>query len=297
MKEVQPCVICGKDFIPKSKTQLCCSSECARVKSAEHSRANRKYYNCQHCGKPFWKPDAFRKKYCSIECQNAERRSRSKPKEKPTPHYSRECAWCGKPFETNFKNKKYCCPECGYEGSKKLQRDQWAADYIPRKIVCKECGTEFITECGNKHSVFCCKNCAEKYERRAEHKTSRHKAYMRGVKANREKQLATAFIEEVSYDELFHRDHGSCRVCGLPVVYDKFADNNWSGTIDHIIPLSAGGEHSMSNCQLAHRICNSLKCKNDAGYHIDWELKAKESNYWLTKYQAYQSLRIGAAAP
>ena len=290
MKEEQLCVICGKSFIPKSKKQLCCSSECARVKSAEYNRARRKFYNCQYCGKPFWKPDAFRKKFCSTECQNAERRSHIKPKEKQSPLYSRECAWCGKSFETNIKNKLYCSTECGYEGNKKLHRDQWAADYTPRAIVCKECGTEFVTECGNKHSVFCCQSCAEKHERRAEHQTARHKEYMKQLKADRQKQIASSFVEEVSYDSLFTRDNGVCQICGLPVLYDKTADNNWSGTVDHIVPLSCGGEHSMANCQLAHRVCNSLKCTATDGYKIDWEVKAKENNYWRVKYDTFLSL-------
>lgn len=286
------CVICGKAFIPKSKTQMCCSAECARVKSAEYNHNHRKYNTCQYCGKPFWRPNAYRMKFCSRECQSAERHSRVKVKEKPAPRYSCECAWCGKSFTTNFKNKLYCCPECGYEGNKKLHRDQWAAEYVPKTIVCKECGTEFVTECGNTRSVFCCQHCAERHERKAEHQTPRHKEYMKQMKKNREKQISSAYVENVSYESIFRRDNGVCRICGLPVVYDKAADNNWSGTVDHIVPLSKSGEHSMANCQLAHRICNSLKCIEEDGYTIDWTVKSMESNYWRAKFNSFPSLPL-----
>jgi len=30
-------------------------------------------------------------------------------------------------------------------------------------------------------------------------------------------------------------------------------------SLDHVIPLSKGGEHSMSNARLAHTYCNSIK--------------------------------------
>ena len=30
-------------------------------------------------------------------------------------------------------------------------------------------------------------------------------------------------------------------------------------TIDHIVPISLGGEHSYANCQAVHFMCNSKK--------------------------------------
>ena len=96
---------------------------------------------------------------------------------------------------------------------------------------------------------------------------------MRQSKRQREMQMSDAFVEDVSYDIVFMRDQGMCGICGLPVIYAKSGDNNWSGsgTVDHIVPLSVGGEHSLRNCQLAHRICNSLKSNREGFGGIDWE--------------------------
>lgn len=288
MREAKKCVVCGKVYVPKSKSQQCCSPGCAKVKAAE---SQRKYYKCQYCGKPFWRHDAFRMKYCSNECRQAAaaKQHPKKPPKEPTV-YKRDCAYCGKPFETHYPNQIYCCKDCGCSANLKQKREQWAGTFISQKRVCKECGTEFVTECGDTHSVFCCRSCAEKNERRHEHATERHKAYMREAKRVREKQITAAFVEAVSYDAVFARDEGICQICGLPVLYDKFADNNWSGTIDHIVPVSVGGEHSMRNCQLAHRICNSLKCQSGKRYIIDWKEKSKTDNYWRIKYKQYESL-------
>lgn len=251
----------------------------------------RKYYKCRYCGNPFWKPDAFRKKYCSIECQKKSH-SASRPKKIKAPKQpiTKICEWCGDEFNAKNNKQKYCCKECGYEGNKRLQRQQWAKDYISKKVKCKECGVEFMTECGNKHSVFCCQTCADKYERRKEHQCERHKAYMRSRKSIRERQIAKQTVGVVSYEVLYKRDKGICGICGLPIHKDKFIDDSWGGTIDHIVPISVGGEHGMANCQLAHRICNSLKCKDTEEYSIDWEKKSQENNYWKNKYETYKEV-------
>ena len=202
----------------------------------------------------------------------------------------RVCCWCGQMFGSSNPKQIYCCKECGYKGNLKLKRDQWAAAYVPRTVTCKECGTVFTTECGATRSVFCCQSCAEKYERRVEHSTERHKKYMLESKRRREKQLAAGFVEKVSYEAVYERDNGVCQICGLPVHPTKGIDNNWDGTIDHIQPLSVGGKHSMSNCQLAHRICNSLKRQQTDTFTVDWQEKARADNYWRIKFEQYKNL-------
>ena len=61
-----------------------------------------------------------------------------------------------------------------------------------------------------------------------------------------------AYVEHVDRKEVFNRDDGICGICFKPIEYDEV-------TLDHIIPLVRGGEHSMRNIQLAHLKCNSSK--------------------------------------
>lgn len=281
------CIICGKEFRPKKAEQRCCSAACANIQA---HKTVKKYYTCQQCGKPFWKPNAFRMKYCSDKCRRTAYAEQHPKKDATTKKkkYRRNCSFCGQQFETNYPNQIYCGEDCCYKANLKQKREQWASAYIPRKYICKECGTEFTTECGDTHSVFCCQRCADKNERRKEHQTDRHKQYMKTMKHVREKQIAAAFVETVYYDAIFERDHGTCQICGLPVSVNAGREGRWSGTIDHIIPLSLGGEHSMNNCQLAHRVCNSLKCQSDGGFSIDWEQKAMEDRYWRNAYDEYR---------
>ena len=243
---------------------------------------NRKFYTCYNCEKPFWKPDAFRKLYCCPECQKEAYKKKHPKKIKPPKEiYKRYCKWCGAEFETMINNQKYCCHDCTYQANLKQKRDEWASAYIPRTFICKECGCEFTTECGDQHSVFCCHSCAEKHERRMEHGTKRHHIYMNKFKRKREKLLSKFKETDVDYEALYKKDHGVCQICGLPVHPEKGVDNNWDGTIDHIVPLSLGGDHMLSNCQLAHRICNSIisQIKNKGNYNVSLMIGMKLPNF------------------
>lgn len=52
-------------------------------------------------------------------------------------------------------------------------------------------------------------------------------------------------------DVLKHWDY-RCGICAEPVTVESF-------TIDHIIPIEAGGAHLFENLQPAHSRCNSVK--------------------------------------
>lgn len=65
---------------------------------------------------------------------------------------------------------------------------------------------------------------------------------------HRARKLA-GFVEDVALASLVARDHGRCGICGKPVApKDR--------SVDHILPLSRGGQHSYANTRLAHRLCN-----------------------------------------
>jgi len=73
----------------------------------------------------------------------------------------------------------------------------------------------------------------------------------------RARKLA-AFVEFVTVTELLRRDRRRCGLCQR-IVAKKDA------SIDHIIPLSRGGEHSYRNTQLAHLECNRQKGARSRG--------------------------------
>lgn len=52
--------------------------------------------------------------------------------------------------------------------------------------------------------------------------------------------------------KIFERDGWECQYCGLPLV-------RGTATIDHVHPLSLGGDHSDGNLRTACHACNSTK--------------------------------------
>ena len=61
-----------------------------------------------------------------------------------------------------------------------------------------------------------------------------------------------AIIERISYRAVYERDSGKCQLCRRAVSFKAM-------TLDHIVPVSLGGNHTMLNVQTAHRRCNSRR--------------------------------------
>jgi 5-methylcytosine-specific restriction endonuclease McrA len=69
---------------------------------------------------------------------------------------------------------------------------------------------------------------------------------------NRRARMQAVFVEYVRRDEVFRRDKGQCGICGAMV-----DPADWH--LDHILPVSRGGEHSYANVQVTHPDCNRAK--------------------------------------
>lgn len=68
-----------------------------------------------------------------------------------------------------------------------------------------------------------------------------------------------ARVEDFASAEVFERDGWICGLCSAPIPRDAVWPDLLSPSVDHIVPLSRGGEHSMANVQASHLSCNSRK--------------------------------------
>jgi 5-methylcytosine-specific restriction endonuclease McrA len=59
--------------------------------------------------------------------------------------------------------------------------------------------------------------------------------------------------------DIHERDGWTCKLCGQPIDRSIAWPHPKSPSLDHIVPLSRGGAHSMGNVQSAHLGCNSSK--------------------------------------
>jgi 5-methylcytosine-specific restriction endonuclease McrA len=67
------------------------------------------------------------------------------------------------------------------------------------------------------------------------------------------------FVEDVDPQAVFERDEWTCHICGEFVDPKLKHPNPLSASLDHIIPLAKGGEHSYDNCATSHLQCNVRK--------------------------------------
>jgi len=82
-------------------------------------------------------------------------------------------------------------------------------------------------------------------------------------RANYEKRRAlkhgASSAEVFTNTSIFERDNWTCGICSAPVDGSIPWPDPMSVSLDHVIPVSLGGEHSPSNTQCAHLFCNLSK--------------------------------------
>lgn len=120
---------------------------------------------------------------------------------------------------------------------------------------CPVCGT--ITSRRKYCSPECCRKANGAYN------AERSKVHEIRRRTRTRNQIVD---RDISLQKLFERDNGICWICGMVCDYSDKESNgntivagNLYPSIDHIVPLSQGGEHSWKNVKLAHRICNTVR--------------------------------------
>lgn len=87
--------------------------------------------------------------------------------------------------------------------------------------------------------------------------------------AARRARKVGATIELFTHQEVFERDAWLCGICSTAVDRTLSYPHPMSPSLDHVVPLARGGEHSRANTRLAHLNCNVRR-----GVGADDELSA-----------------------
>ena len=77
--------------------------------------------------------------------------------------------------------------------------------------------------------------------------------------ALRARRAGATVIEVFDRGEVFVRDDWTCKLCSLPVDATASPFDPASPSVDHVVPLSRGGEHTLANVQCTHLGCNASK--------------------------------------
>lgn len=83
--------------------------------------------------------------------------------------------------------------------------------------------------------------------------------FTEGRKAAAQRRRAAkrgAAVEKFIPVEIFERDRWKCGICRKKVRTDLAYPHPKSASLDHVVPLSEGGEHTRANSRCAHLDCN-----------------------------------------
>jgi 5-methylcytosine-specific restriction endonuclease McrA len=65
--------------------------------------------------------------------------------------------------------------------------------------------------------------------------------------------------ERIRTIDLVTRDGFDCQICNVVIDWAKRRERRWWASLDHIVPIKKGGQHTTKNCRMVHIGCNSRK--------------------------------------
>lgn len=164
------------------------------------------------------------------------------------------------------------------------KRAEWRTDTV-RVRQCRHCGEDTepsrhaVTQCSRCRKDSRGRECAEpdcdrpvrarnlcsmhyKREARADGRIAPEPWSDRrrnNYHARRALRAGSSSGEPFANSDVFERDGWVCGLCDEPVSRDAVYPDPLSASLDHVVPLSLGGAHSLENVQLAHLSCNVRK--------------------------------------
>jgi len=189
------------------------------------------------------------RRWCSERCRIAHRRAtdpqydarvRAKARERSArrpkvAHPPRACAWCGSDFTPSRVDNTYCSDRC--------KRKVYKARH-PESVA------------------------AEQRRYRERYGNPEYGEARRSADARRRARKRGARVETFHRADLAARDGWRCGLCSKPIDPDLAWPHPKSPSVDHVVPLAMGGEHSLANAQLAHLVCNTRKGTKAAGEQL-----------------------------
>jgi hypothetical protein len=179
-----------------------------------------------------------------VDAERLRRRSVARGR-RPAPHRWREprpvgCSDCGlvripnvqhrcaKPYEPNWNG--ILCPACGaFKGKRRM-----------KEALCQEHG-----------SIGMLYYLRDPEYRRKVNDQAKHRAHL--------KRAAMERGEVITLAALIERDGDCCYLCGRQVSDALPFTHPLKANIDHVMPISKGGMHTLDNVRVACRACNAAK--------------------------------------
>lgn len=165
---------------------------------------------------------------------------------------------CKRCTADNEKAKRHSKPDHYRE----LDRKRYALNPESKKVGAKKWYQHNRKRSASNHRAWT-QSHRERARELSRNYMRKHPEFISIKNNQRRAKKANVRFEKILSKEIFERDNWVCRLCLKKVNKNLKWPNQYSATIDHIIPLSKGGNHVRNNLQTAHLICNRLARDND----------------------------------
>lgn len=198
------------------------------------------------------------------------------------------CEWCKHSVKRHVRGArdagKFCSRKCSYASASNMKLERQALERLIKKqrkrvakavkearraqakldrmhyieetlkCICKSCGVSFKQKTHLGKREFYCKFCADEVRTKAD------KKHNRIYKSRRRARIRKTKNERIDPIDVFAAADWTCYLCGnlTPEILRGSYDNR-APELDHIIPLSKGGTHTMDNVACCCRKCNNIK--------------------------------------
>lgn len=253
--DARPCEHCGEQFAPVRSSHVYCSSSCSTAVQSR-KRAERRMsvrldtkLSCENCGDTFHPTHRLAQKYCSLRCKMVHD-NRLRVLRRWHDVTDLTCRQCGDDFYPSSLFQKLCSRECAakhkaqYHAAyhadpdrRRRQRESRIAEKAKLDRRCPHCGHR-LDPGKRKDAAYCRRECMRKAR----------------VATNdaRSRVVGDGAVERISRAYIIERDGGRCHICRKKCKPSEIH-------LDHLIPLSKGGTHTLENLRVAHAKCNIAK--------------------------------------
>ena len=153
---------------------------------------------------------------------------------------TKSCEHCASIYSgiaRGMARRKYCSRKCKHDARRLKERQELIDDKLRAKRICPHCGS-VVPETMRSHAVYCSRKCL-------------HAAHSATTKA-RMKIMVGGDVKRIPRAYIIERDSGRCHLCRKKCRPSEIH-------LDHVIPLSKGGTHTLENLRVACAKCNMAK--------------------------------------
>jgi len=233
------CEHCGTSFAPRRNSQRYCSRKCH-----DRARSGRPVTESCACGSP-----TTRTRRSSLrrapKCQDCRRDDRVAGQCSLVPWA--QCLTCDR-WHVDRRKVGYCSSACK-SATPKDPSGSCRVHYGD----CAQCGRVFCSRRANRK--FCSEGCGKKSRK----SIRRHRERAAGYRKRKGHDCDDVGYETFTTRQIAERDGWRCHLCGKRVLDREWRGRPGDAELDHLTPLSAGGDHTRQNVALSHRSCNGRR--------------------------------------